>query len=385
MNEQLADKPLRQRVIFLCCPWGRAGGGMYKLADYLLQSQSGAGASAYFRALDTRGNGSAAASMLVLLFAIGQLFLAQMRGVVAGVHVNMAERLSVFRKGGLMLVARLLCVPVVLHLHAAQLPAFYFGLPPALRALVRRIFSLADACIVLGEVARTFVCQELGIEAHRVMIIANGVPQPTVARRMFDPIRPFHFLFLGNLMERKGTSDVLHALASDSLRDAHWIATFAGDFDTRRYHQLAHSLKISEKVEFLGWIAQQEANALLADADALVLPSYAEGLPLVILEAMANGVAVVCTPVGEIPSNIGADVVAFVAPGDRPGLASTLRSLMTDNSLRENLEAAGRGLYLERFSLDAFSRAIARVHLRYFGVAGLAALERTAGLTQTER
>jgi len=110
---------------------------------------------------------------------------------------------------------------------------------------------------------------------------------------------------------------------------------------------------------------------LMAAADLLVLPSYDEGLPLVILEAMANGVAVVCTPVGEIPSVFtDGREVKFVTAGDAQSIAAGLKDVLDNQGLRETLEANGRARYQQQFSLRSFFASVAAVHKKYFGSSG---------------
>ena len=89
------------KFIYIACPWSPAGGGMYKVADYLIgaQAQHTRGHAARLEPLDTRGPGTAAASLFVLAGALGKLVRGRMSGKLAGVHVNVAERLSLFRKG----------------------------------------------------------------------------------------------------------------------------------------------------------------------------------------------------------------------------------------------------------------------------------------------
>src|SRR3954466_2716350 len=109
------------RFIYIACPWTHIGGGMFKVADYLIQSQTASPPEGYARLvpLDTRGGGSAVFSLWVLFSALCKIIVGRVSGKLAGVHVNMAERLSILRKGAVVLVCRLLGVPVILHLHAA--------------------------------------------------------------------------------------------------------------------------------------------------------------------------------------------------------------------------------------------------------------------------
>jgi glycosyltransferase involved in cell wall biosynthesis len=178
-------------------------------------------------------------------------------------------------------------------------------------------------------------------------------------------------LFVGNLSERKGVTDLLQALALPGLDTARLEVTLAGGGDVEAYEAKARQLRIDSFVRFAGWSDQQQVARLMARADVLVLPSYDEGLPLVILEALANGVAVVCSPVGEIPSVLSDGASAlFVQPGDVAGIAAGLRRVLQDAELRAALERNGRALYEETFSIAHFFSSVAYIHQRDFGVAG---------------
>jgi glycosyltransferase involved in cell wall biosynthesis len=346
---------------------------MFKVADYLIQAQSPVTHDdfAELRPLDTRGGSSAVFSIWVLGSALAKLVQGRFGGRLAGVHVNMAERLSLFRKGLVVVVAHTLGLPVVLHLHAAQLQQFYRDLPRPLRALTRWMFSLPAACIVLGAEGKRFVTQELAVPPDRVEIVINGVPEPTVARRRAGESGTQRVLFLGNLSERKGISDLLRALALPGFNRRGLAVNIAGGGDISGYQGQATRLGIDDFVKFEGWVDQDKAAHLLAGADVLTLPSYDEGLPLVILEALANAVAVVCTPVGEIPGVLtdGVDV-CFVQPGDASSIAAGLQRVLDNPVLRETLERNGRLVFERQFSLAGFFDSVARIHRRHFGICG---------------
>jgi len=346
---------------------------MFKVADYLVQTQSSTidEGFAQLRPLDTRGGGRAIFSIWVLTTALAKLVGGRLNGRLVGVHVNMAERLSLFRKGVVIVVASALGLPVILHLHAAQLHHFYRALPRPLQWLTRWVFSLPRACIVLGTAARQFVVEELGVPPERVEIVLNGVPEPTVPRCRGGAAGKPRVLFLGNLSERKGVSDLLRALAQGDFGAQAVLVSIAGGGDIAGYQKLAGQLKVDRLVRFEGWVDQQQVAQLMAAADLLVLPSYDEGLPLVILEAMANGVAVVCTPVGEIPSVFtDGREVKFVTAGDAQSIAAGLKDVLDNQGLRETLEANGRARYQQQFSLRSFFASVAAVHKKYFGSSG---------------
>ena len=353
------------------------GGGMFRVGQYLLQAQKNdvPPEAAELRALETRGAAGALFSLWVLTTALLKIVRGRVSGQLAGVHVNMAERLSIARKGAVIVASRALGIPVVLHLHAAELHHLYPRMPKPLQAMTRWVFSLPASCVVLGTAAQRFVVDELRVPSARVEIVFNGVPAATATRRIAKQNAVKRLLFVGNLSERKGVTDLLTALSLPGFEDLPLELVLAGEGDIPGYQAKANSLGLEKKVRFAGWVGQADVANLMAQADLLVLPSYDEGLPLVILEALGNGVAVVCTPVGEIPSVLQHGVTAcLVEPGDVNGLAASLQNLLRQPELISALERNGKALYEQKFSLSQFFYNIAQIHKRSFGVSGQSAL-----------
>lgn len=361
-----------ERYIYIACPWTPVGGGMFKVADYLIQSQAERrpNDAALLRPLDTRGAGSPAFSLWVLFCAIASIVKGRLSGRLAGVHFNMAERMSLFRKGTLVVVCAALGLPSVLHLHA-QMQCFYSRLPAVFQGLARWVFSLPKAVIVIGPAARRFVVDVLRVPAERVRVIINGVPEPQSFWGLSHEGGRQRVLFLGNLSDRKGVLDLLRALAEPVLDGADMEVTIAGGGDVAGYQAKARELGVDGIVRFEGWCDQKKVSRLLAKCDMLVLPSYDEVLPLAILEALAHGVAVVTTAVGEIPSLLtdGVDAV-YVEVGSPASIAAGMHKIMDQPGLRQSVAKNGRDLYLRRFSMATFFCNIASVHQHHFGVAG---------------
>jgi glycosyltransferase involved in cell wall biosynthesis len=356
------------RYCFLVAPSEQRGGGMGRVADYLVQTARADVGMPRYIGIDPRGSGHVLWSPFHVLVAMARLALGAILRNVALVHFNVAERGSLWRKGVLILWARALRLPIVLHLHAAQIIEYYRGLPRLCRSLVRSIFASAVCCIVLGDLWRRFVIDELGVDASKVVILYNGVPRARVSRKVHPSSSEFRILFLGNLMERKGVTDLLEALACKPICELSWHATFAGGGPVEFYSRKADSLGLQSRVLFPGWVDQRHAAELLAASDVLVLPSYDEGLPLVILEALTAGVPVVCTPVGAIPEVLEDGKSAlFVPPGDRQALADVLTRLVREPALRERLTAEGRALYEREFSVEVFAGRVAGIYREFCG------------------
>ena len=217
--------------------------------------------------------------------------------------------------------------------------------------------------MVIGSFWREFLVQELGMDARKVVVVANGVPLPPISRLGVSADVPCRIVYLGALGRRKGTSDLLQALASPRLRAMRWDAVIAGNGDVEHFRQEAAALGIADRVAFPGWVGPDDAQALLCCAGVFVLPSYNEGLPVAVLEAMAAGVPVVTTRVGAIP-DLGIDGEAgfIVEPGSIADLADRLAVLVGDSALRSRFGGSGRRRVESDFTIDSTARRLAALY-----------------------
>jgi glycosyltransferase involved in cell wall biosynthesis len=357
-DARVAPTPLVH--VLLVAPFAANGGGMGRIMAYL--AAQGA-ENIQFEMVESRGSGSAVISPWYLLCA-GARIVAAARGVAPYiVHVNMAERSSILRKGLLLTVARTLGLPTVLHLHAAEIMRLYPRLHWPARAALRAVFRGAGVCVVLGEPWRAWLSGEVGVAATRIVVLRNGVAVPAV-RQSAGAVGEFTFLFLGNLLARKGLPDLLNALATPRLADMSWRLVIAGGGDAAPLRRLAKTLNIDTRVKFAGWLNRAATDAALANANALVLPSHHEGLPLVLLEAAAIGLPVITTPVGAIPELFrDGETALFVPPGDRFALAAALHRLLADPECRARLSRNGQALYLREFTMAAFATGLRELYL----------------------
>ena len=141
-----------------------------------------------------------------------------------------------------------------------------------------------------------------------------------------------------------------------------WHLDIAGNGDSAPWRALAERHGVTDRVTFHGWLDGAGVQRLLAVSDALVLPSWAEGLPMVVIEAMAHGLPVVCTPVGSVREAVEDEVTGLlVPPGDPASLARALARLVRSPALRRRLGQAGRERYVAEFG-------IARLNDRLGGV-----------------
>ncbi|MBM3318418.1 MAG: glycosyltransferase [Candidatus Eisenbacteria bacterium] len=156
---------------------------------------------------------------------------------------------------------------------------------------------------------------------------------------------------LCRLTAQKGAADGLAAFAAAARAHPGAILLLAGDGPERAaLERRAALLGIGERTRFLGW--RDDANRILWALDVLIAPSRWEGFGLVVLEAMARGVAVLATRAGALPELVAdGETGLLAAPGDVEALAAGLARLLGDAGLRARLGAAGRERARERFGL----------------------------------
>jgi glycosyltransferase involved in cell wall biosynthesis len=142
----------------------------------------------------------------------------------------------------------------------------------------------------------------------------------------------------------KGAFDLIEAFAELPAADLQRTElVLAGNGDLESAHRLIAKLNLTDKVSILDWLDPVRRDELLATADAFILPSYNEGLPMSMLEAMAWGLPAIVTPVGGIPEVIRHNRNGLlVEPGDRAQLIQAMHQLIGDEALRLSLGRAAR-------------------------------------------
>lgn len=281
------------------------------------------------------------------------------------VHVHLSSRASFWRKSLFCLIARLTGRPYVLHMHGSEFMKFFDEECGTLaKAAVRNVFAHASLLIALSETWRENllrICPGAPVE-----VLPNAVPIPDASGRRV--VEPREVLSLGRLGERKGTYDLVRAFAAIARDFPDVQLVCAGDGAIAEIRQLAAELGIADRVSCPGWLDPQAGAAKLSGATLFTLPSYNEGLPMALLEAMAWGLPVITTPVGGIPEVVRhQDNGWLVTPGDIEGLSRALSGLLTSGDLRRRMGSEARNTIVQRFSLRAATERLEAIYAK-FGV-----------------
>jgi glycosyltransferase involved in cell wall biosynthesis len=273
------------------------------------------------------------------------------------VHVQTASRGSFWRKFIVCLLARSAGRPYIVHLHGGGFTRFYENESGAFgRRAIRSTLAHASLVIALSEEWRENLLRIC--PTAKVEVLHNAVAVPDTGRLRHLQEHEPTLLFLGHLLRDKGVYDLVRAFARIARRLPRLQLVLGGVGEIDKVRELSAQLEIQDRVSCPGWLDPEHKAAALASGTVFVLPSYAEGMPMALLEAMSWGLPVIATPVGGIPQLVENEVSGLlVAPGDIDGLADRIGRLMADSALRERLGATARARIEADFSLrDALER-----------------------------
>ncbi len=308
--------------------------------------------------VSTHQDGHRGQKALRFMSAVGVVLREFLMRRTALVHAHVSSRASFWRKSLLLQIARWFGVPTVFHLHSGGFgewtsqPGFGADLR---RWWVRRTLESSDAVIVLSKSWARWMKDFAPLS--RITVVGNPVQVPLDAPG--DGERGSNngagrVLFLGWIYDFKGVYDLLQSWVLFRQRCPGWRLVVGGKGEVDEFLAAADELGVREDLDFLGWVAGEDKERELRRADIFVLPSYREGMPVSVLEAMAFGAAVATTPVGGVPDMMEPGVHGlWMEPGDIQGIADRMVELARSPELRRSLSSAAFARVLANNSVEA--------------------------------
>lgn len=270
-----------------------------------------------------------------LLAALKAFFLITYCVVCRGikiVHIHGCSGISFRRKSIYIRWCKWLGAKVIFHLHGGRFHLFAseFG-----EHKIEKVFKECDAVIVLSVQWKDYMERTFGMTS----VIVNNIVLPPKIMELAAHEK-MNLLFLGVLNEQKGIYDLLEVLSADKEYYSSKIdLIIGGNGDTLKLQETIEQGGLSGFVKYAGWVSGEKKERLLNDCDIYVLPSYNEGLPISILEAMAYRTAILSTTVGGIPEIVKDGVNGYLfKPGDQVNLDSKLRCLVENRGLLSSMK-----------------------------------------------
>lgn len=240
------------------------------------------------------------------------------------VHLHGSKGGSIFRKYIYFLIVKYIFgKKVIYHIHGSEYHLFYSKNNAIIKNLIRSFINHVDCIICLSDWWKFFF--ESNFDPKRIEIIPNIIDYPSVLKPI-NKTTHLTLLFLGYIGNRKGIFDLLKVIAEKRERYVGKIRLIiGGNGDVEKLESLIQSHNLFEIVEFVGWISNTEKDTWLQTADVYILPSYNEGLPISILEAMSYGQPIISTNVGGIPEIVQTNKNGIlIEPGNMNAIESAI-------------------------------------------------------------
>lgn len=282
------------------------------------------------------------------------------------VHLNTSlDRRAYWRDLAYMVVARLSGTHIVYQVHGGALPEKFFKNSRTLTALLRASLSLADVIVVLAQCE--FQAYRNFVPGADVRIIPNAIddaPYAMLHREPSDARSPLRLVYVGRLVRQKGLYEALNGLRLARAQGSAAHLTIAGSGpEEAGLRQAVEQLKLADAVSFVGPVFGQAKLKLLGDAEVLLFPSYAEGLPYALLECMAAGIPAITTRVGAIPDVVFSGVHGiFVSSRNDSEIAQAIAKLAGNRALLAKMSIACRKRIASRYSVQHFSEEFSRLY-----------------------
>ncbi len=277
--------------------------------------------------------------------------IAQYRGLVKEIkkgkidilHIHTSCR-SLFLKDVLLLTKlhKKYGIKVFLSIHVGDISTVFNKIPVFFRPKIIRCLNdnTERICFLSVKMKNQFI--NVGLNENKTAVLYNFSDLDIVRDKETNNSR-LNLLFVGMLNRDKGIIELLSAIKSIDENALHLdiCGTITDNSIKQQFDNLI--LENDNKVTLHGYVVGSDKVAIYKKSDALVLPSYHEGLPLVILEALSSGCAIVSTPVGSIPEVLSDENVKWIEVGSVDSIKAVLETMISNpdevNAMKEaNIE-----------------------------------------------
>jgi glycosyltransferase involved in cell wall biosynthesis len=285
------------------------------------------------------------------------------------VHIHTTDYLPFWENSIYTIVTKLFSKGTIIHVHATSFEDFYKNGNLIMRSIIRKILKVADEVIVLSPNSCVFFRRI--VPSCKLSVISNAaeIPDLSLGEKSSGKANPegVRVLFVGGEeAKRKGFFDVLKAIPLVTERygsNIHFL--FVGKYDEEKRRIINEAEMHFHCLEYMGFLEKDEMHEVRQTSDIYVLPSYAEGLPIALLEAMAAGLPVVSTRVGSISEVVEEGVNGFlIEPGDHEALAQRIVLLAKNQKLRQLMSKANIEKIRKFYSLENAMKNLNEIYSR---------------------
>jgi len=282
------------------------------------------------------------------------------------IHINTTDYLPFWESLIYVLISKFFLRKTILHIHATNFYKFYCNGNFISKILIIKTLMMADNIIILSPRQKKLFMKF--VPEDKLSVIPNVTNFKIFQDRSHNRLSESNIIKVifigGEEAKRKGIYDIIKAIqiVNENYRQ-NVLFTFLGRCNINELRTICKNKKIDNFIKFLGYVEETEKIKVLKSSDIFILPSYAEGLPIAMLEAMAAGLPVISTHVGSIPDVIKEGVNGYlIKPGDYYALADRILKLAKDSKLRQKIGEKNKEKILMEYDIKFLTNKMSELY-----------------------
>lgn len=265
------------------------------------------------------------------------------------VHIHLSEPNSALRKSIYLYIAKIFGKKTIIHFHAFSLESTIYGKN---KERYRKIFKLCDSIVVVSNYWSKNIEGFIG-DHYKIRVIYNSCKTLKEKSLLDENKREKLILYIGTINMRKGYADLIYAFSELVKNNSDWRLVLIGGGEIDEANRIINNCCLGESVDLMGYVDEIVKQEYLSKASIFCLPTYAEGFPMAIVEAMSYSLPIITTPVGGIPDiceNMNNSLL--YNPGNIDDLKKCLGSLINNEVLRSKLSQNAYKTAINKFNVD---------------------------------
>ncbi len=268
------------------------------------------------------------------------------------VHIHSSFGPSFYRKKIFINIAHFHRIKIINHIHGADFDKFYVNADNKKKEKIKKTYNKCDVLIALSEEWKAKLSNI--VDEKKIFVLQNYCVIKDGINR--ESNKNYTVLFLGEIGERKGCFDIPAIISEvkEQIPTVKFIIAGKGTKDAEsKFYNLLCKYDVKDCVSMPGWIRNEEKDYTLTYSDLFLLPSYNEGMPMSILDAMGYGLPIVSTDVGGIPQIVINDFNGYTCkPGDISNMSKQIIEILENNELYKNMSKNCYSFAKEKYSLE---------------------------------
>lgn len=334
-------------------------GGITKVVENLLKGGLGKNSNLVFHPSTFEGGGLKKICMFIMQFVKGIILYVSFKPNL--IHIHVSSHGSFYRKAFYIILSEIFRKKIIIHIHPTHFVDFIDSSGSLRRFFILTLLNRANLIITLTKQVQFALKNIYGLKCDikvvSVPICLNDYEFHGAENREKSTV-----LYLGWIIRNKGVYDLLLAAPSIKERIRDFRLIYCGNKETNKLRKMVLNSGLSAYIEVNDWLNSEGKKSLLEKVTALILPTYTEGIPNVILEAMASGVPIITTPVGGIPSILTDKInCLYFNPGDIADMIEKITCLLGNEEMQEEIVQNNRKL-VKQYDAKIISRTLEEIY-----------------------